>query len=307
MLYDIDRRDWSDEQLQLFGVRREWLPEVRPSAGDFGTTSRARVGREIPIRGAAGDQQSALFGQGCFEPGSLKNTYGTGCFLVLNTGERRVSSERGLLTTLAARSDGSPCFALEGSVFVAGAVVQWLRDGLGLILDSADVEALAREVDDAGGVHLVPAFTGLGAPYWDADARGALLGITRGTTRAHVARAALEAIAFQNAELVEVLREDSGLAVGELLADGGAARNDLLMQLQADLGGLTVARPAEVEATARGAAALAGVGVGLIEDPSRCAGLSSARATFTPALDEASRTERLVGWRAAVARVRSGS
>ena len=262
MLFDIEGRAWSEELGELFGVDVAWLPEVRPSVSDFGVARADVLGRELPITGIAGDQQAALFGQGCVDPGSFKNTYGTGCFLLLNTGAERVTSERGLLTTLAVGRDGGPCYALEGSVFVGGAVVQWLRDGLGLFESAAESERLAREVEDTGGVHLVPAFTGLGAPYWDADARGALLGLTRGTTRAHVARAALEAIAFQNAELVELLREESGLPIDRLLADGGATRNDLLMQLQADLAGLDVVRPSEVEATARGAAALAAAGAG---------------------------------------------
>ena len=305
MLYDIQRRDWDPELLELFGLRREWLPEVRPSAGDFGTTSKYLFEREIPIRGVAGDQQAALFGQGCTEPGGFKSTYGTGCFLVLNTGAERVTSERGLLTTLAVAADGSPCYALEGSVFVGGAVIQWLRDELGLFADAAESEALAAQVPDTGGVVLVPAFTGLGAPYWDADARGAILGLTRGTGRAHLARAALEAIAFQNAELVELLRQESGLAVEALLADGGAARNDLLMQLQADFAGLVVVRPSEVEATARGAAALAGLGSGAITDPGGTAGVGGEAKRFPPALGDEERRSRLTEWRAAVARVLS--
>lgn len=305
MLYDIERRAWSDELGAMLGVEAAWMPEVRPSAGDFGATSPEVCGRAIPIRGVAGDQQAALYGQGCFAPGDFKCTYGTGCFLLLNTGDERVESERGLLTTIAARRDGSPCFAVEGSVFVGGAVVQWLRDQLEFFSDSAEVEELAARVEDTGGVHLVPAFTGLGAPYWDADARGALVGLTRGTNRAHVARAALESIAFQNAELVEILREEAGFPIDELLADGGATRNELLLQLQADLAGCRVVRPGDVEATARGAAALAGVGAGLFDDPGTLAGLRAERRVFEPSLEPGRRAERLAGWRRAVGRVLS--
>lgn len=305
MLYDIERGDWDDELLELFGVRREWLPEVRPSAGDFGTTSSYLLGREIPIRGVAGDQQAALYGQGCTAAGSAKCTFGTGSFLLLNTGQERVRSAGGLVSTLACGPGGAPAFAVEGSVFVAGALIQWMRDELGLMQDAAESEALARSVEDAGGVCIVPAFTGLGAPYWDAEARGAILGLTRGAGRGHLARAALEAIAFQNAELLELLRSESGLPVDSLLADGGASANALLMQLQADLGGCQVRVPADVEATARGAAALAGVSVGLFSEPPAPAGEVAA---YAPALEAAQRAERMGAWRAAVSRVRgSGS
>lgn len=305
MLYDIERRCWDEELCELFGVQPDWLPEVRPSAGDFGTTSKYLVGREIPIRGVAGDQQAALFGQACWDPGSFKTTYGTGCFLLLNTGDRRVASEAGLLTTLAVDRKGDTCYALEGSVFMGGAVIQWLRDGLGMIESAADSEALARSVPDAGGAILVPAFTGLGAPYWDADARGAIFGLTRGTTKAHIARAALESIALQNAELIEVLRSETGLTVDAMRADGGATHNDLLMQLQADFSGARVVRSANVEATARGAAALAGLGVGLWSDPGAAAGFDEDAAEFEPALEAADRASRLSDWKSAVARVRS--
>lgn len=305
MLYDIERRCWDEELCELFGIRPEWLPEVRPSAGDFGVTSKYLVGREIPIRGVAGDQQAALFGQGCWDPGSFKTTYGTGCFLLLNTGDRRVASEAGLLTTLAVDRKGETCFALEGSVFMGGAVIQWLRDGLGMIESAEDSEALAASVPDTGGAILVPAFTGLGAPYWDADARGAIFGLTRGTTRAHLARAALESIALQNAELIEVLRSETGLSVDSMRADGGATHNDLLMQMQADLSGARVVRSANVEATARGAAALAGLGVGLWSDPAAAAGFTEDAAEFEPALDAAERERRMSDWKGAVARVRT--
>ncbi|MEM7306702.1 MAG: glycerol kinase GlpK [Planctomycetota bacterium] len=305
MLFHLERRAWDDELCALFGVQPSWLPQVRPSAGDFGAARLPGFDHPIPIRGVAGDQQAALFGQGCFDAGTLKVTYGTGCFLLLNTGERRVASERGLLTTLAVDRSGAACFAVEGSVFMAGAVVQWLRDQMGFVAESAEIEALARSVDDSGGVFLVPAFAGLGAPYWDAEARGAILGLTRGSGRGHLARAALEGIAFQNAELVDVLRDESGLAVDLLLADGGAAANGLLLQLQADLAGVEVRRPASVEATARGAAALAGVGVGLWDDPARAGAFADGADSFRATLGAGERDARLAGWRAAVARVRS--
>ena len=302
LLYDIEERAWSPELCGLFGVDPGLLPEVLASTGDFGT-ARLPGGREAPIRGIAGDQQAALFGQGCWEEGSFKSTYGTGCFLLLNTGSRRIGSEGGLLTTLAVARDGSTCYALEGSVFAAGVVVQWLRDGLGWLESAADSEALATSVPDTGGVVLVPAFAGLGAPYWAPDARGAILGLTRGTTPAHVVRAGVESIAFQCAEIVELLREETGLAVDELLVDGGAAANDFLMQTQADLAGLAVRRPPELESTARGAAALAGVGVGLWDDPAGVAAFSRGWTRFEPSLGDEARAGRLRDWRAAVQRV----
>jgi glycerol kinase len=306
MLFDIDARRFDAELCALFGADPRWLAEVRPSSGDFGATDPARTaGRALPIRGVAGDQQAALFGQGGFDAGSLKVTYGTGSFLLLNTGAERRDSARGLLTTLAVGRDGRAAYALEGSVFVCGALVQWLRDELGLIERSSEIEALARSVADSGGVFVVPAFTGLGAPYWDAGARGAILGLTRGSGRGELARAALEAMAFQNAELIELLRLDSGLAVAELLADGGAAENDLLLQLQADFAGATVRRPANLAATARGAAALAGLGIGLWPDPGTPAALRDDLAAFTPALPAKARKKRMTAWRRAVRRVRT--
>ena len=305
MLYNIERRDWDPYLCELFGVDLEWLPDVRPSVGDFGTTSIDVIGREIPIRGVAGDQQAALFGQGCWNAGDFKSTYGTGCFLLLHTGAKRVESTHGLLTTLAVARDGTAAFAVEGSIFTGGAVVQWLRDQLRFFDSAEQSEALAASVEHSDGVFLVPAFTGLGAPYWDADARGAILGLTRGTTRAHVARAALESIAFQNAELIDALREESGLEITALRADGGATSNDLLMQLQADLAQVQVLRPQSIEATARGAALLAGLGVGLWRDPSEPAGLRDEATAFEPSIDAAEATARLADWRRAVARVRS--
>ena len=306
LLYDIEARRYDPELCRLFGVDPAWLPEVRPSTGDFGSTHPARTGgRALPIRGVAGDQQAALFGHGCFEPGALKVTYGTGSFLVLDTGRERRDSPSGLLTTLAVGRDGAPVFALEGSGFVCGALVQWLRDQLGIVARASEIEALARSVPDSGGVFVVPAFTGLGAPYWDAGARGAILGLTRGSSRAHLARAALEAMAFQNGELIELLRAESGLAIELVLADGGAAENDLLLQLQADLSGVTVRRPSNLAATARGAAGLAGAGVGLWPDPATPAALRDDRTDFVPALGEGERKRRLSAWKQAVQRVRT--
>ena len=304
LLYDIDAKDWSAELAAPLGIDLAWLPEVQPSISDFGE-ARLPGGLRSVIHGVAGDQQAALFGQGCLSEGSFKNTYGTGCFLLLNTGERRVDSSSGLLTTLAVGPAGAPCYALEGSVFSGGLIVQWLRDGLGILDSVAECEALAREVPDSAGVFLVPAFAGLGAPYWDPEARAALLGLTRGTRRAHIARAALEAIALQCAEIVDLLRADTGLAIDELLVDGGASANDLLLSLQADAAGLNVVRPPQVEATARGAAALAGMGVGLWQDPAEVLGARGDGERFTPHIDSAQRAEWLARWRGAVARVRS--
>ncbi|MEC8496236.1 MAG: FGGY-family carbohydrate kinase, partial [Planctomycetota bacterium] len=275
------------------------------SGGAFGEAHLPGAAGTVPIRGVLGDQQAALFGQGCFEPGAMKTTYGTGCFLLLNTGARRVSSRAGLLTTLAVDGRGEPCFALEGSAFAGGTVVQWLRDELGIIDDAADSEELARSVPDTGGVVLVPAFSGLGAPHWDPDARAALLGLTRGSSRAHVARAALEAIAHQCADLVEALRGDSGESVVQMLVDGGAARNDLLMQRQADFAALRVVRPGEVEATARGAAAMAAVGAGLLDAAGLVRALEAESRTFEPDVDGVA--EERARWQDAIARVRTSS
>jgi glycerol kinase len=305
MLFSLARRAWDAELCALFGVAPTWLPEVRPSTGDFGAARIPGLGRELPIRGVAGDQQAALFGQGCFDAGALKITFGTGCFLLLNTGARRVDSSAGLLTTLALDRRGAPCFAIEGSVFVAGALIQWLRDQLGIIARASDVEALAASVPDSGGVTIVPAFAGLGAPHWDSGARGAILGLTRGSGRAHIARAALEAIALQNAELIELLRAESGLEVAEVLADGGAAANDLLMQLSADFAGARFRRPVDVEATARGAAALAGLAAGLWSDLADAGALRERPQEFEPSLSERARAACQAEWRAAVKRVRT--
>jgi len=270
MLFDIRHNLWHHDLLDLLHVPQSLLPEVHPSSHDFGLVDAALLGAAIPVAGVAGDQQSALFGQACFRPGLAKNTYGTGCFMLVHTGDRFRSSNNGLITTSAAQVNNRPQFALEGSVFVGGAVVQWLRDGLNAIQSSGEVQALAESVPDAGGVMFVPAFTGLGAPYWDPKARGTLTGLTRGTTKGHIARAALESIAFQSAALLQAMNRDAvaagGLPVSELRVDGGACVNDLLMQFQADLLGIPVARPRVVETTALGVAYLAGLATGLYKD-----------------------------------------
>jgi glycerol kinase len=267
MLYNIETRAWDPELLRLFGVPAQALPEIRPSSGAFGACEAEHLGAEIPVAGIAGDQQAALFGQGCVAPGQAKNTYGTGAFLLLNTGTRRPESTRGLLTTVACGPRGEPVYALEGSVFVAGAAIQWLRDGLHLIEHAADTEHLARDVPDTGGVYFVPAFVGLGAPHWEANARGTIVGVTRGTTRAHLARAALEAMAFSTKEVLDAMTADARLRLHALQVDGGAAANDFLMQFQADLLGVPVARPDLIETTALGAAALAGLASGVWHAP----------------------------------------
>ena len=263
MLYDIGAMRWSDELLALFGVPREMLPDVRPSSGELAVADAEWFGAEVPIAGIAGDQQAALFGQGCFTAGTAKNTYGTGAFLLMHTGAVRVRSSRGLLTTIACDAHGRPAYALEGSVFVAGAAIQWLRDGLGLLADAKESEALARSVPDTGGVVFVPAFVGLGAPHWESGARGAIFGLTRGTTKAHLVRAALEAMAYSTREVLDAMSGDAGLPLAGLKVDGGAAANDWLMQFQADVLGLSVTRPDVVESTALGAAGLAGLATGV--------------------------------------------
>jgi glycerol kinase len=263
LLFNIHDAAWDPWALELLGVPEALLPSVVPSAGDFGTTVGEHLGVEIPIAGVAGDQQSALYGQGCWSPGLAKNTYGTGSFLLLHTGSEPVASEQGLLTTAACGPDGGLAYALEGSIFVAGAAVQWLRDGLGIIESAPETEAMARALEDNGGVWFVPAFVGLGAPHWEPEARGTIFGLTRGTTSAHLVRAALESMAYSTAEVLEAMESDSGVQATELRVDGGAALNDWLMQFQADLVGKTVRRPAVVETTALGAAGLAGVRAGV--------------------------------------------
>jgi glycerol kinase len=263
MLYDIDAHDWSDELLKLFSVPIEMMPEIRRSSGDFGVAKRSMLGVEAPITGVAGDQQAALFGQGCWSPGSGKNTYGTGAFLLMNAGTERPTAGGGLLTTVACDATGAPAYALEAAIFVAGAAVQWLRDGLGIIAAAPETEQLAKSIDTTDGVYFVPALTGLGAPHWEAGARGTIVGLTRGTGRAHFARAALESMAYGTCEVLESMRAASGSTFDLLRVDGGAATNDWLMQFQADILGVPVERPDVVETTALGAAGLAGLAAGL--------------------------------------------
>jgi glycerol kinase len=304
LLYDIGSGDWDDELLALFDVPRVVLPEVRRSSGVLGTTDARLLDVDLPIAGIAGDQQAALFGQGCHAPGMAKNTYGTGCFMLLHTGTERIESRHGLLATRAASAGAAAEYALEGSVFVGGAVVQWLRDGLGLIRSSGEIETLAATVPDAGGVYLVPAFAGLGAPHWDAYARGAALGLTRGTTAAHLARAALEAIAFQSAEVLIAMQRDAGIRLAELRVDGGATANDLLMQFQADLLGVPVVRPRVTETTALGAAYLAGLATGVWKTSAEIAAQWQRERSFAPGISRDEAQARLAGWLRAVDRTK---
>jgi glycerol kinase len=303
LLYNIHQRAWDPLLLEALNVPRALLPEVKDSSGVFGVADREWFGAEIPIAGIAGDQQAALFGQRCTRSGQAKNTYGTGCFLLMNTGSKAPLSRTGLVTTIAWGIGGRVEYALEGSVFVTGAAVQWLRDGLRIVASAAETETAARSVADTGGVYLVPAFTGLGAPYWDERARGVLVGLTRGTTREHVIRATLEAIAYQTRDVVECVQQDSGIALDALRVDGGAAANDFLMQFQADVLGTVVERPPVLEVTALGAALLAGCATGFWSDPSALAA-SGEMTRFEPRL-EASRREALyAGWKRAVERAR---
>jgi len=305
LLFNIHERRWDDELLRLLNVPAEVLPRVVPSAGVIGTTTARSFGAEVPIAGIAGDQQAALFGQACFTPGLVKNTYGTGCFLLMYTGNQAVDSQRGLLTTMACAADGQPAYAIEGSVFIAGAAVQWLRDGLGLLKHAKESERMARQAESNLGVYLVPAFVGLGAPYWDAAARGALVGLTRGVTKAHVVRAALEALAYQTRDVVDTMVAESGRPLTGLRVDGGAAANNFLMQFQADLLGTIVDRPTVVETTALGAALLAGLGVGLWKSAHDLARVRKTDRVFRPRMAPEQREALYQGWRRAVAAVRS--
>lgn len=304
MLYDIHRGCWDEELLALFNVPASLLPELRPSASVFGATAHPALPQGIPICGVAGDQQAALFGQCCFAAGQAKNTYGTGCFLLMHTGTKACVSQNNLVTTIAASAPGATAteYALEGSVFVAGALVQWLRDELGLIKTAAETEALAQSVPDTGGVYVVPAFTGLGAPYWRADARGAIYGLTRGTGRAHIARAALEALAYQVADLAVCMEADAGCAISALNVDGGASANNFLMQFQADILNRPLRRPQNTETTALGAAFLAGLTVGFWESTDALCALRAADEVFAPAMESFHRCELLAGWAEAVRR-----
>ena len=304
LLYDLHARDWSPELLALLDVPAALLPRVVDSAGVLGETDAGLLGAPIPIAGMAGDQQAALFGQRCVRPGMVKNTYGTGCFLLMHTGARPAASANRLLATVAWQVRGRTDYALEGSVFVAGAAVQWLRDGLGMIASAAEVEGLAASVPDSGGVCFVPAFTGLGAPHWDPHARGTVCGLTRGTTRGHLARAVLEAIALQAADVVEAMRADTGFALPELRVDGGASANALLMQLQADVLGVPVVQAANAESTALGAALLAGQGVGLWQDSAALDARWKPGRRFEPAMDADTVAALRGRWRRAIERAR---
>ncbi len=301
LLFDIHRGAWDDDLLALWEIPRALLPAVGPTSGALATVSTVED-LCCPIAGVAGDQQAALFGQACFTPGMAKCTYGTGCFILMHAGRTAPASTARLLTTVAWAIDGVTEYALEGSVFMGGALVQWLRDGLGIIREVGEVEALARSVEDAGGVIVVPAFTGLGAPHWDASARGLIIGLTRGTTRAHLARAALEGIAFQIADVLDAMAADAGRRIASLRVDGGAAANDLLMQIQADLLQTPLCRPAALERTARGAAALAGLAIGLWRDRAELAALPETSQSFAPSLPRSSVARQVARWRAAVER-----
>jgi len=304
LIYNIHERQWDDLLLGELRIPHSMLPEVRDSSGNFGVADSEWLGAEIPIAGIAGDQQAALFGQGCTAPGLAKNTYGTGCFLLMNTGEEASVSSTGLLTTIAWSIDGRVEYALEGSVFVAGAAIQWLRDGMGLIRQAPDSEAAAKSVEDTGGVYLVPAFVGLGAPYWDERARGIIVGITRGTTRDHIVRAALESIAYQTRDVVECVRADSGLDLDTLRVDGGAATNDFLMQFQADILGACIERPPVLEVSALGAALLAGLAVGFWSDRAELESEAERAEVFEPELGAERREALYAGWKRAVERSR---
>jgi len=302
LLFDIRSGAWDEELLRLFDIPRSVLPTVVPSSAICATASIDGV--DVPIAGIAGDQQAALFGQACHSPGLAKNTYGTGCFLLLNTGASAVASANNLLTTVAWQRDGKTDYALEGSVFIGGAVVQWLRDGLKIIRSASEIEALAGSVPDNGGIYFVPAFAGLGAPHWDSYARGAIFGLTRGASAAHIARAALEAIAFQNVDVLAAMQKDAGITLTELRVDGGATANNLLMQFQADILGVPVVRPKVLETTALGAGYLAGLAVGYWKDAADVAANWKVDRVFEPAMDAGRVQQLLAGWKKAVDRAK---
>ena len=302
MLFNIHTLEWDKELLDLFNIPASMMPEVKSSSEVYGYTKTTLFAHEVPIAGIAGDQQAALFGQMCTEPGSVKNTYGTGCFLLMNSGERPIMSSNNLLTTIAWKIGDKVNYALEGSIFVAGSVVQWLRDGLGIIRSSSEVEALAASVPDNGGVYFVPALTGLGAPHWDQYAKGSIYGLTRGATAAHIARAALEGIAFQTMDIVNAMQKDAGVTLKELKVDGGASRNNLLMQFQADVLGTSVIRPTVTETTALGAAYLAGLAVGYWESIDHIKSHGGVEREFRPEADADKVTELKKGWSDAIRR-----
>lgn len=304
MLYNIHELKWDEELLEIFGIPSAMMPEVKPSSSFYGVTDKNYFGCEVPVCGVAGDQQAALFGHLCVNRGDIKNTYGTGCFLLMNAGDKPIESKNGLVTTLGASADGKPPYVLEGSVFVAGAVVQWLRDEMGLISDAAESERYALSVEDSDGVYVVPAFTGLGAPYWDATARGTIVGITRGTHRAHVIRAALEAVAYQVSDVVCAMERDLGEDITTLRVDGGASANDFLMQFQSDILDCLVVGPKVVESTALGVAYLAGLNCGYWKDVEEIKSNLETERTFSPSMDEEKRRNNLNGWEKAVKQAR---
>jgi len=301
MLFNIHTQQWDDELLELFSIPRSMLAEIKPSCAIYGYTELA--GDHVPVAGMAGDQQSALFGQLCIEPGMAKNTYGTGCFLLMNTGDKAVESTHGLLTTVAIGADAKVNYALEGSVFMGGAVVQWLRDELGLITYAGETQYLAAKVTDTNGVYLVPAFVGLGAPYWDADARGAIIGLTRGANRNHIIRAALEAIAYQSRDVLDAMSKDSNVPLTQIRVDGGAVVNDFLMQFQADITGAQVIRPLVTETTAMGAAFLAGLAVGVWESTDELQTMLPTEREFSSTMDIDTREKLYKGWKQAISQV----
>lgn len=305
MLYNIHTGQWDRDLLDLFGIPEAILPEVRPSSGIFGYTSEHLFGERIPIAGVAGDQQAALFGQGCLDAGDVKNTYGTGGFLLMNTGSVPVESRAGLLTTVGWQIGDCTTYVLEGSVFVCGAVIQWLRDGLRLFEKASDTERMATAVSDSAGVYLVPAFVGLGAPYWDPFARGSIQGLTRAVTANHIVRAALESMAYQTADVLDAMRQDRNAPIGTIRVDGGAAANDFLLQFQSDILGVSLSRPDCVETTAKGAASLAGLAIGYYRDLSELRETWRAGKCFAPQMCEEERKKRLAGWHQAVDRSRN--
>ncbi|MFP6601834.1 MAG: FGGY-family carbohydrate kinase, partial [Pirellulaceae bacterium] len=303
LIFNIHSLDWDDELLKILDIPRAMLPEVKPSSCIYGETTADMFGQSIPIAGVAGDQQAATFGQACFTPGMAKNTYGTGCFMLMNTGTTPVASKNQLLTTIGWGLDDEVVYCLEGSIFIAGAVVQWLRDGLGLISTSSEVEALAATVDDSEGVIVVPAFVGLGAPYWDPSARGAILGLTRGTQAGHLARAAIESMAFQSRDVLDAMTLDAELELAALRVDGGASVNDSLMQFQADLLDVVVRRPVVSETTALGVAYLAGLAVGFWQDANDVTNNWALDREFVPQMQASESDQRYAVWKQAVERV----
>lgn len=300
MLFDIHKREWDEDILNRLGIPRSMLPQVKPSSCVYGYTDESVIGGVIPIAGAAGDQQAALFGQCCFEAGEAKNTYGTGCFLLMNTGEKAVTSQNGLLTTIAASTEGEIRYALEGSVFVAGAAIQWLRDELRMIKNAPQSQEYAQDVEDTNGVYVVPAFTGLGAPYWNPYARGTIVGLTRGARKEHFIRATLESLAYQTQDVLEAMEKDSGITLKNLRVDGGASANDFLMQFQADIMNKEVLRPECIETTALGAAYLAGIATGFWKDKEDIRKNWFLEKTFLPFMTQEMRQEKLKGWKRAV-------